>query len=133
MYSKRNMIWYVCTSVVGFILIILGCLEIVDSFWSGMGGGLAAVGILKILRSTAARKNPEYAQRFDTNSTDERNIYLSNKAKSWAFYLTILGLAIAGIVFKIAGLEAVAMTCFIVMCVMTCIYWIAYLILNKLN
>ena len=45
MYSKRKMIWYTFILVAGIVLLVLGCIGTLDSFWSGFGGGIAALGL----------------------------------------------------------------------------------------
>ena len=46
---KKSIIYYIILLVIGLILFILGCFEIVDSFFSGLGGGLCGVSIMKLL------------------------------------------------------------------------------------
>ena len=43
MRNDRRVIAAICCIVLGAVLLVLGMMEMVDEFWSGMGGALIAV------------------------------------------------------------------------------------------
>ena len=88
--------------IVGAALFAAGFFEKIDSFWSGMGGALIGVGIVETIRWARYRNDPEYKEKFDTQTHDERNRFIANKAWAWAGYLSVLTGAAAAITFKIA-------------------------------
>ena len=59
--------------VIGVALLACGIFEIVDSFWSGMGGALIGVGAIRIYQYIKFRKNPEYREKIEIEANDERN------------------------------------------------------------
>ena len=82
-YSKRiylSIFWI----IVGAALFAAGSFGKIDSFWSGMGGALIGVGIVQTIRWAHYRNNPEYKEKFDTQTHDERNHFIANKAWAWA-------------------------------------------------
>lgn len=131
MFSNKKMIYYMIMAVVGLILVFLGCLELLDSFWSGFGGGLAGVGIVRLFGFARYRNDEDYARKKDIQQNDERNHFIANQAKLWCFYLTIIGLGIAVIVFRVLGNESYSYLCAMIECLILVVYWIAYLILRN--
>ena len=106
-YSKRiylSIFWI----IVGAALFAAGFFEKIDSFWSGMGGALIGVGIVQTIRWAHYRNDPEYKEKFDTQTHDERNRFIANKAWAWAGYLSVLTGAAAAITFKIAGMDDIS-------------------------
>ena len=102
-----------------------------DSFWSGMGGGLAAVGAVRLALAARYKKDPDYAKQVDISNHDERNQFVAVKARSWTMYLTIILLAVLSIILRFAGLVPQSQLCLYVMCAMLVIYWVTYMILSK--
>ena len=117
--------------VVGAVLYALGCLGIVDSFWSGMGGGLLGVGIVQTIRWLRYRKDPAYKEKFDTAAADERNRFIANKAWAWAGYLSVLLGAAGAVGFRIAGMGMQSEFCSFAICLLVVLYWVCYLILKR--
>ena len=50
MKNDRRMIAYIIYIIFGAVLMVLGMLEVVDSFWSGMGGALIAMGAVRVIQ-----------------------------------------------------------------------------------
>ena len=59
------------------------------SYVSGFGGGLAGVGIARLLRVYRLSRDPEKAADYDASLKDERTVYVANKARSMAFFISI--------------------------------------------
>lgn len=131
MYTNKRMIWYWIILVSGILIFIGAVAEIIEPSASGIGGGLVAVAAIRLLQGTKYRKNEEYARHVDTAYSDERNLFISGKAKSWAFYITIVCLAIITIVMFIVKQTLYAQIAGLTLAAMTAIYWIAYMILLR--
>ena len=131
MYNSKKIIWYVILVIAGAALFLAGCFEVLDSFWSGMGGGLAAVGAVRLALAARYKKEPDYARQIDISNNDERNRFISGKAKSWTMYLTVIILAVLSIILRAAGSVSQSQICLYVMCGMLVIYWVAYMILSR--
>ena len=56
---------------------------------SGFGGGLTAVGLVRLLRVRRLSRDPEKAADYDALLKDERTVYISNKARSMTFFICV--------------------------------------------
>ena len=128
---KRRMIIGVFWIVLGTVLIGLQLTGQVDSFWSGMGGGLLVVGVVNLLRQLRYRTDGDYRDKVDVESRDERNRYLANKAWAWAGYLFVLTAAVGTIAFKLADKEELMMLSSGSVCLMLLFYWGSYMLLRR--
>ena len=117
--------------IAGAALLACGIFEIVDSFWSGMGGALIGIGAIRTLQFVKLRKNPEYREKMETETKDERNKFISLNAWAWSGYAFVLLNAIGTIAFKIMGNDALSQYCSFMVCLVLILYWISYLVLRK--
>lgn len=118
--------------IIGAALIVLSCMEIIDSaMCSGFGGGLVGVGIVQTIRHLKYAHDPEYKENFDIEVSDERNKYIRMKAWSWAGYLFVMAAALGTIIFAILGNSALMQCCSYGVCITILFYWVSYLILQK--
>ena len=131
MKFKRRMIWGIFWIVLGLTLTVLGIMERIDSYWSGMGGCLLAVGVLQMVRYVKYMSNEEYREKTDLACNDERNRFISNKAWAWAGYLFVLVGAVGSIVFKLLGREDLMMFASSSVCLILVLYWICYLVIRR--
>ncbi len=122
-----NIFWI----IIGLVLIICGIFDIVDSFWSGMGGALVAVGAIRIYQYAKYRKDPEYREKVEIESKDERNKFIGTKAWAWSGYMFVMINAIGTIAFKIAENDLLSQYCAYSVCLVLVLYWICYLVLRK--
>lgn len=129
--SNKRMISSIIEILLGAVLLVCGNLQIIDSFWSGMGTALIFVGVLYLVRSIRYKKDAAYKEKMDTEYKDERNRFLAMKAWSWTGYLLVLIFGVATIAFKIAEQETLMLFCSGTVCLILMIYWIAYFILRK--
>ena len=130
MQNKRMLISGIYT-LLGMALFGCGLAEIVDEFWSGMGGALIGVGIVRMISMIRYQKNPEYKEAVDTAMRDERNRFIANKAWAWAGYLYVMAAAIGAIVFQILGREELSVFCGFSVAILVLLYWISYSWLRK--
>ena len=131
MYSTKRMIYYGILTAAGVALVLLSVFEVLENFWGGLGGGLAGVGAIRLFLGIKYRKDEKYAKKIDVEQKDERIIFISSKAKSWAYYVTILGVAVASLILRGFGLDEAAQTCFYVLYGMLIVYLVAFMILNR--
>ena len=103
----------------------------IDSYWSGMGGGLIGVGIVFLIRSIRYKRDPEYREEYDIEVNDERNKFIRLKAWSWAGYLYVMLAAVGAIVFKLLGREDLMMFCGTSVCIVLVLYWVSYMVLKN--
>lgn len=117
--------------VLGVAFLVLGILEVIDAFWSGMGSALIAIGTLRIVQFYRFRKDETYREKVEIELKDERNQFLRIRAWSWAGYLFILIAAVSTIVFKLLGQDLLSIAAGAAVCLMILLYWFSYLILQK--
>ena len=117
--------------VIGIVLLVCGVLDIVDYFWSGMGGALIGVGAIRIWQYIKYRKNPEYREKVEIERNDERNRFIGGRAWAWAGYFFVLINAVGTIAFKIMENDLLSQYCAYSVCGILLLYWAAYLFLRK--
>lgn len=132
MYNNRRLalsIFWVLLGVTLVGLSVAGMLD--DSLYAGMGGALAAVGALQIMRNIRYRSDSEYRQKVDIEINDERNKYLRMKSWSWAGYIAILVEGIGTVVAMVRGHSVLGQTLSYSVCLILTAYWVTYLVLSR--
>jgi uncharacterized membrane protein len=131
MKHPKRIIANIIEILIGICLIICSCVNLLDEFWSGMGGALIAVGALQLFRLLRYSTDKAYQETVDVAVNDERNKYISMKAWSWAGYLFVLIAAVATIVLKVLGYDTLVPIASGCVCLIVILYWLSYLILRK--
>ena len=131
MKQDKRIIVSIMWVIIGMVLIGLSFAGIVVEFWSGMGSGLLVVGIIQLVRFYRLQKNEAYREKMEIEATDERNLFIRNKAWAWSGYLFIMIAAVACIVFKIIGQDLLSMVASGSVCLMLVLYWISYIVLKR--
>ena len=131
MKKDRRIISCIIYIIFGVILLVLGILEIVDSFWSGMGGALIAVGVVRAIHILRYRNDESYRENMEIETKDERNHFIRNKAWAWAGYLFVLIAAISTIVLKLLGQDLLSIAAGFAVCMLVLLYWVCCLVLKK--
>ena len=129
--NNRRMPASIVWIVLGMVLFGCGLAELVDEFWSGMGGAMMGMGIVRMIQMIRYQKNADYKEAVDTAKCDERNRFIANKAWAWAGYLYVLAAGVGTIVFKLAGREDMSIFCGSSVCLLTVLYYICHLLLRK--
>lgn len=131
-YNNRRLALSIFWLVTGVALTVLSILEVLDSaYWSGMGGGLTAVGALQIARNLRYRRNPQYREKIDTEAGDERYSFLRMKSWSWTGYIVMLVEAVGVVVAMVLRQETVRTVLSSSVCLILVVYWVSYLVLSR--
>ena len=93
---------------------------------SGFGGGLVGVSIARLLRVRRLSRDPERAADYDASLTDERTVYISNKARSMTLFICVF-VQLAASMLAILVFEQVLVGQ--VLCGLTCLQGLLYTIL----
>ena len=131
MKSDRRMMVSVIWIVLGAVLFGCGFFEAVDTFWSGMGGGLLAVGVLQMIRYIRYKNDADYREAVEVQNNDERNRFLGGKAWAWAGYLYVMINAVAAIALRVLGYDDLSTWAGFSICLIVLLYWVSYLLLRK--
>ena len=93
---------------------------------SGFGGGLVGVSIARLLRVCRLSRDPERAADYDASLTDERTVYISNKARSMTFFICVF-VQVAASMLAILVFDQVLVGQ--VLCGLTCLQGLLYTLL----
>ena len=130
-YNNRRLALSIFWVILGAALVALSAAGVLDSsLYSGMGGALIVVGILQVARNMKYRRDPDYREKIDTEN-DERGKFLRMKSWSWAGYLVVLIEGVGVIVAMVLGEHTVQLILSYSVCLILCLYWIAYLVLSR--
>lgn len=132
MYNNKKLALSFFWIVAGIAIVAFSVTEKLDSsFYAGMGGALAAVGVVQAIRNIKYRKNAEYREKINVEVNDERYSFLRMKSWSLTGYLFVLFAAAASIVAAVLGEKTVQITLGFSVCAVLVIYWVSYLVLSR--
>lgn len=86
--KKFGILWLSIGAALFLAGLLLGETEY-GSYISGFGGGLMAVGLVRLLRVRRLSRDPEKAADYDASLKDERTVYISNKARSMTLFICV--------------------------------------------
>ena len=118
--------------VFGIVLVAVALWKQLDNeFFFAYGVAILAIGIVRMRQYRKQMASPEAMRIQEIRETDERNIMLANKAKSWAFwwYIMICGTAVIVLEFMNQVQIATALACSI--CFLMVLYWICYYVVKQ--
>ena len=117
--------------LLGAGLMIASLMGTNNEYWSGMGCAFIVVGMLQLVRQIKYHTNEEYREKVDTEIKDERNAFIRGKAWGWAGYLFVLIAAVASIILRIMGQDALSEMAGFSVCLLILLYWGSYMYLRK--
>jgi len=129
--NNRRAILSVVWLLLGLTLTVLAIAGKLDSFWSGMGGGMIGVGMAQLIRFRRAERDQQYREEQEIKASDERNVFLQGKAWQWAATLYVIISGVAVVVLKILGQEQLSMAASFSICGLVILYWVSWLVLQK--
>ena len=131
MKNNRRIFLSIFWVLLGIGLCIAYFVTKLDEYWNSLGIAFIAVGIVQIMRWGRYMLNPEYREKMEVESKDERNRYLATKAWAWAGYLFVLICAIACIVLHILVQNTLSLVTSSGVCLLILLYWVSYLVLKR--
>lgn len=96
-----------------------------ESFYSGTGTGLAAAGLIMLIKKSQLLKNKKRLEEQRLKENDERNVYLRDKSMVIASYILIVGLYLASL-----GAAAYSAAVALTMCMIICAFVVLILVVN---
>lgn len=118
--------------ILGVALIVTAFItEMENEYFSPLGFAFAVIGIARVKQYFLISKNEETIKKQEIRETDERNISISNKAKSLSFSLYILLSCVAVIILQILGKSDLASILGLTVCALLIFYWVSYFIIRK--
>lgn len=132
--KRENINFAIMYIVIGIAAIISKMLHIIDNdALFDVGSAFVLIGIIQLVRNIRYKTNNEYKKKIDIQNSDERNIYIANKAWGFTGKITIILLAVASIVLRIMQYEIVANVLCVIFGIETIIYLITYFITSRKN
>ena len=131
MKAEKRIIANILSIVLGACLLGLSCWGTLDAFWSGMGGALISIGIIRTIHILRYSRDEAYREEKQIEAKDERNQFRRNKAWAWAAYIFVLITAAATFAFKLLGQDLLSMVAGFAICILFVLYWLCYMVLKK--
>ena len=100
-------------------------------FFSAFGFALMVMGILRLLRYRKVTASEQTMRKQELTESDERFRMMAERARSWAFSLSITGAGIVVIVLSLLGQHEEALPFAWYVCGMVVMYWISFIIIRK--
>lgn len=122
----------ICYIVLGLTLIIIfNLMDTKNDVLSSFGFAMIVIGIVKIRNHILITKSDETIKKQQIAESDERNISISNKAKSISFTIYVLAACITTTVLYLTGNDDLASVFSYSICFIITVYWISYFIIRK--
>lgn len=129
---KQRLYIAVSYIVLGVILIAADMLNHSDNYFLlPFGIVLLVMGFVRMVRYWRIAKDEKSIRKQELAENDERIRMLSERAKSWAFSLSLMASGIAVIVLSLLGHHDQATPFAWFVCGMTVLYWLCWAILGK--
>ncbi|MBQ5369200.1 MAG: hypothetical protein IIU56_03185 [Peptococcaceae bacterium] len=121
------------------IFLIAGPLLMAVSIWRNLdnefffawGTALMVIGIVRLRQYRKLMASPEAMRAQEVAETDERNVMLANKAKSYAFFWYVLICSVAVIVLEFMNQVQIATSLAFSVCFLILLYWVCYYVLRR--
>ena len=129
--KNRRWIASVVEIALGLVLTVCGALGVVDTYWSGMGGGLLGVGVIQLVRYLRYYSNETYKSKVDVEVNDERNKFIALRAWAWAGFWYVIAGAVGSIAFRVLGKPELATMAGGSVCLLMVLHWVCRIYLRR--
>ena len=131
MKNDKTTVLSIIWILLGSILFALGISGVLDSVWSGMGGGLIGIGLAQMIRRIRYCSDPAYKEKIDIQTSDERNRFIADRAWSFAGRLYVCTAAIAIVVLSVGEHTQKVLAISASVGVLMVLYWGCYFYMRK--
>lgn len=129
---RQRLIIAISYIAVGFALILADTVKgFENSFFVSFGIALVVMGILRLFRYRKITRDTQAMRKQELAESDERTRMISERAKSWAFSLSLLVSGILVIVLNLLGYREQAQPFAWYVCGMVTLYWVSFLFIQK--
>ncbi|MBE6622805.1 MAG: hypothetical protein E7621_01230 [Ruminococcaceae bacterium] len=130
---KKRLYIAVAYTVLGLLMTASSFIIHTDDFISSFGFALFLMGIVRIRNYFIITRTEETIKKREITETDERNILIMNRAKSTAFSIYVLLSSFVVIILSFLNMHELSKCIAIGVCVLVVIYWICYMIYQKIS
>lgn len=118
--------------VLGAVLILGNLLmDYENHFILPFGIALLIIGVLRMMQNRKITKNEQTMHQREVMESDERNILISERARSWTFIFSVVAAGFIVLVLSVLGYHEQAQPFSWFVCAMIGLYWVFYLILKR--
>ena len=129
---KQRLIVAVSYMVIGAVLVFTDAVTGFENvFFFSFGIALTVMGVLRLFQYRKITRNAQTMRKQELAESDERTRMMSEKARSWAFTLSITGAGVWVIVQNLLGHHEEALPYAWFVCGMVVLYWISFVIIRK--
>jgi len=100
-------------------------------FFSAFGFALMVMGILRLLRYRKITASEQTLRKQELAESDERMRMIAERARSWAFSLSVTIAGIIVIVLSLLGKHDAALPFSWFVCAMVVLYWVCWCIIKR--
>lgn len=129
--AEKNLLIYCILGVLGLALIVISVIMDLDEIYTGFGGGIVGVCVMRIVLYVLYKKVPSYAKRTEIENKDERNLYLANKARSIAFTIGICVCAVASVAAFLLNMRETGILLGYIVCLLLLLFWAVHWFLKR--
>ena len=132
--KKLKVRWYVAVVFIllGLTLVAMSAAQSFENeFYVAYGLALIIMGIARLILQRRITKDEKSIHSRELAESDERFRMLSERARSWAYSLSVMVAGIVVIVLSLLGKHDMAQPFAWYVCGMVALYWIFWMILGK--
>ena len=96
--KKWAILWVIVGAALWIIFTAIGGEDFRSGLLSGMGSAFIVIGVIRFVRVRRWEKDPEKAADYEAALKDERTVYVSNKARSVTFFVSVYVQLAAGLI-----------------------------------
>lgn len=122
---------YILITLLGVSVLVINAWMDLTVAVCAIGAGLFAYGVNRLIGEWRVTNDPEYARQLEIANKDERLAYIADKSRSMTLIITVISLAVLGIVLQSIGMKSYGFLCLYIMCGISVLYFIIYKILSR--
>jgi len=117
---------------IGALFILFWCIRQPENTYPlSLGIAFVLMGIIRTVQYRQAVKDEQALRQKELAETDERNLMMSERAKSWAFSISVFIAGDLAIILSLLGKQDLSLLFAWFLCGMTLLYWICWNIIRK--
>ena len=117
---------------IGALFILFWCIrQPENTFPLSLGIAFVIMGVIRTIQYRQTVKDEQALRQKELAETDERNLMMNERAKSWAFSISVFIAGNLAIILSLLGKQDLALLFAWFLCGMTLLYWICWNIIRK--
>ena len=122
---------YILMTLLGISVLVINAYMDLTVAVCAIGAGLFAYGVNRLIGEWRVTHDPESARQLEIANKDERLAYIADKSRSMTLIITVISLAVLGIVLQSIGMKSYGFLCLYIMCGISVLYFMIYKVLSR--